>query len=369
MKSIGIRRDVIASGLVDVASFSQKPKNLRQYYIKRNQHIRDLLNIEGKTFKELPSKKKGAVVNRVVKCCVAVNIILCIAKLQVFISSGSLAVLVSIVDSVLDLVSGGILWITVREISGATRDLYRFPLGKSRLELLGTLVFAISMTFSMIIVGIESFKAFLLGFLDSSNDVRNGPLFGVADFCVMSFTVGIKVFLYVIFRRVNKGIAASPVIEVSIADQRNDAVMNLGGLAGGVLAGQFSAVLWWLDPLTALILAVGVSSSWIGEAKTKIHLLMGVAATPSTLRKMTLMTYNHDCRIIKVDTVRAYHVGSKLFVEVHIVMDPETPLRDSHDVGESLEHQIEKHFHAEVERAFVHMDYEWSHSPSSEHLV
>ena len=367
METAEIRRDVIASGLVDDASFSKKSKKIRQYYIERNQHIQDLLTIEENSFKDAPSKKQEDVVNRVVKCCVVVNIVLCAAKLHVFISSGSLAVLVSIIDSVLDLVSGGILWVTVREISRATRDLYRFPLGKSRLELLGTLVFAIFMTFSMIVVGMEAFKALLLGFLDSSSNVRNGPLFGVSDFSIMSFTVGIKVLLYIIFRRVNKD--GSAVIEVSIADQRNDAVMNLGGLAGGVLAGQFSEVVWWLDPLTALLLAIGVSVAWIGEAKTKIYLLTGIAATPSTLRKMTLMTYNHDRRIIKVDTVRAYHVGAKLFVEVHIVMDPETPLRDSHDVGETLEYRIENYFHDEVERAFVHMDYEWVHSPSSEHLV
>ena len=362
-----IRRDVIAVGLVDDDVFSQKSKKIRRYYVERNRHIQDLLNIEEKSFRTVSSKTRSPAVERVVKSCVAVNIILCAAKIGVYISSGSLAVLVSIVDSVLDLVSGGILWITVREISRASRDLYRFPLGKNRLELLGALSFAIFMVFSMFMVGIESFKAILLGFLDSSNPVQDGPSFGAISFSIMAFTVGIKVVLYIIFHRVDQD--GSPVIKVSISDQRNDAVMNLGVLVGGFLAGHFSKVLWWLDPLTAFLIAAGVSVSWMGEAKTKIHLLMGVAASPSCLRKITLMTYNHDRRILKVDTVRAYHMGSKLFVEVHIVMDPETPLRDSHDVGASLEYRIEKHFHAEVERSFVHIDYEWSHSPSSEHFV
>jgi len=356
----------LASGLVNDDSFSHKPRKLRQYYMKRNQHIRDLLNVQNKTLEKVP-RNQGHVVAWVVRCCIAVNIVLCVAKIQVFMSTGSLAVLVSIVDSVLDLVSGGILWVTVREISRATRDLYRFPIGKARLELIGTLVFSIAMTFSMIVVGIESFKALLLGLIDASSEVRTGPAFGVVDLVIMSFTVGIKTFLYALFRRLNKN--RSPVMEACIADQRNDAVMNLGGLAGGVLAGQFSAVLWWLDPAIALLLAAGVSVTWMGEAKSKIHLLTGVGAHPSTLRKMTLMIYNHDQRILKVDIVRAYHVGAKLFVEIHIVMDPQTPLRESHDVGEALERQIEHYFHAEVERAFVHLDYEWSHSPASEHLV
>ena len=40
-------------------------------------------------------------------------------------------------------------------------------------------------------------------------------------------------------------------------------------------------------------------------------------------------------------------------------------LRESHDIGESLQLKIERL--PEVERAFVHLDYEWEHDPYSEH--
>ena len=56
-----------------------------------------------------------------------------------------------------------------------------------------------------------------------------------------------------------------------------------------------------------------------------------------------------------MDTVRAYHMGERLFVEVHIVLDPETKLYFAHDVGESLEAKIEQI--EEVERCFVHLDF------------
>ena len=94
---------------------------------------------------------------------------------------------------------------------------------------------------------------------------------------------------------------------------------------------------------------------------------MGKSASPELLNKLTLMAHNHDERIEKVDTIRAYTVGSKFFAEVHIVMRPETLLHVAHDVGEALEKDIEGYFEEEIERAFVHIDYEWNHMPRDEH--
>ncbi len=64
---------------------------------------------------------------------------------------------------------------------------------------------------------------------------------------------------------------------------------------------------------------------------------------------------------MKVDTVKSWHIGTKLLAEVHIVLPEEMTLRDAHEIGEALEIKIERLDW--VERAFVHLDYEWSHKP------
>jgi len=46
-------------------------------------------------------------------------------------------------------------------------------------------------------------------------------------------------------------------------------------------------------------------------------------------------------------------------------MDPDLPLRVSHDVGQTLQRKLEGL--ADVERAFVHVDYEAEHDPHEEH--
>ena len=73
----------------------------------------------------------------------------------------------------------------------------------------------------------------------------------------------------------------------------------------------------------------------------------------------------HSPAIRQIDTVRAYHSGPRLIVEVDIVMDPDDSLRSTHDVAEELQTKLESL--PDVERAYVHVDYETSHAP--EHFL
>lgn len=69
--------------------------------------------------------------------------------------------------------------------------------------------------------------------------------------------------------------------------------------------------------------------------------------------------------ITAIDTVRAYHSGPRIIVEVDIVMHPNETLRATHDVAEELQTKLESL--PNVERAYVHIDYETSHKP--EHFL
>ncbi len=71
----------------------------------------------------------------------------------------------------------------------------------------------------------------------------------------------------------------------------------------------------------------------------------------------------HSKSILQVDTVRAYYSGPRLLVEVDIVMSRTDILQVTHDVSEELQIKIESL--PDVERAYVHVDYETSHKPVS----
>jgi len=69
----------------------------------------------------------------------------------------------------------------------------------------------------------------------------------------------------------------------------------------------------------------------------------------------------HSALITSLDTVRAWHSGPRLIVEVDVVVEETMTVRESHDVSEALQMKLEKL--PDVERAYVHVDYETSHAP------
>ena len=99
----------------------------------------------------------------------------------------------------------------------------------------------------------------------------------------------------------------------------------------------------------------------------QVKLLTGHTAEPEFLSKVTWLALNHDRRVRQIDTVRAFHFGSKFLVDVDIVLPKDMALETAHDIGESLQQKLESL--REVERAYVHVDHETSHSPASEHKV
>jgi hypothetical protein len=85
-------------------------------------------------------------------------------------------------------------------------------------------------------------------------------------------------------------------------------------------------------------------------------MLTGYTARPHFLKKVTYLVLKHDDRIRFIERLIAFHFGSRYLVEVHIVLPADMTVRQSHDIGQGLQLKIERL--PEVERAFIHIDYE-----------
>ena len=115
----------------------------------------------------------------------------------------------------------------------------------------------------------------------------------------------------------------------------------------------------------AIVLSVLISVLWLRTAYQEFQLLIGVTADTAFLQHVTYISMTHDPRVQQLDTVRAWHSGPRLIIEVDIVMDRQLSLEETHDVAEALQTKLESL--PNVERAYVHVDYETEHSP--EHFL
>ncbi|KAL8166804.1 hypothetical protein V2J09_008303 [Rumex salicifolius] len=275
------------------------------------------------------------------------NMVLFAAKVHASIQSGSLAIIASTLDSLLDLLSGFILWFTAFSMS--TSNPYQYPIGKKRMQPLGILVFASVMATLGLQIILESLRQLISGgngFSLTKN--QEGWLVGI----MLSVTL-VKLCLVLYCRSFT-----NEIVKAYAQDHFFDVITNVIGLIAALLANYFSD---WMDPVGAIILALYTIRTWSMTVLDNVNSLVGRSATPDFLRKLTYLCWNHHKAIRHIDTVRAYTFGSHYFVEVDIVLPASMPLQEAHDIGESLQEKLE-HL-PEIERAFVHLDYEYSHKP------
>src|ERR1700744_1598089 len=118
----------------------------------------------------------------------------------------------------------------------------------------------------------------------------------------------------------------------------------------------------YLDSLGGIILSLYVIYAWSRTTTIHIRNLSGAAATADERNVLLYLTMRFAKTVKQIQGLQAYHAGDKLNVEVDIVLDENTSLRDSHDLGESLQYVLESV--PTVERAFVHLDYSAQNLPT-----
>lgn len=355
-------------------------KGIRRFYKEQDLLISTFEHIKENKLKaettETPVAKKAT---RLGKISFACNLVLLAGKVVAAALSGSLAVMTSVIDSVVDLVSGALMWWSSRAIR--KRDPYLYPQGRTRLEPVAIVVLSVVMALAsvaMIQQSVETMVEYVKYDLQTDSmhlpnhtycvtieemyeyvhlKGAHGPTFEWDSISICLFTVVLKLILFLMCRR-----CTAPAAQALAQDHRNDVVSNTGALACGVIGYR----LWkYADPLGAILISVYIILSWYHTGKEQIKLLTGHTAQPDFLKMLTWTAVNHDSRIKYIDTLRAFHFGNNFLVEVDIVLPGLMKVFEAHDIGESLQMRLERM--SQIERAFVHIDYEVEHRPSDEH--
>ncbi|KAI4323255.1 hypothetical protein L6164_022876 [Bauhinia variegata] len=274
------------------------------------------------------------------------NLVLFAAKVYASVESRSLAVIASTLDSLLDLLSGFILWFTAHAMKTPNR--FHYPIGKKRMQPVGIIVFASVMATLGLQILLESGRQLVSKTGPEMDAVELKWMIGI-----MVSVTAVKFCLMVYCRRFK-----NEIVRAYAQDHFFDVVTNSVGLAAAVLAVKFY---WWIDPTGAIIIALYTINTWTKTVIENVWSLIGRTAPPDFLAKLTYLIWNHHKDIKYIDTVRAYTFGAHYFVEADIVLPEDMLLNKAHNIGETLQEKLEQL--PQVERAFVHIDFEFTHRP------
>ncbi|KAK7695094.1 hypothetical protein QCA50_002284 [Cerrena zonata] len=294
--------------LSEIRKRRKNGKKLEKFHRRQNNLINSLLKSMEEHTEEARVEEEASrlPVKIAIWASLLANLSLCVLQMYAAISSLSLSLLATGIDSVFDIGSNiTLFWLHKK----ATRlDLNKWPVGGSRLETIGNVVYGFLMGSVNLVVIVESART-----LVSHNDAEELNEFHVPSIVAVGAALGVKVLLFLYCLTLRK---ASSQVEVLWEDHRNDLFINGFGIlmsAGG------SKIRWYLDPMGAIIIAAGVILSWTRTVWKQFELLAGKSAPHDFLQLIIYKATTFSDEIGGVDTVRAYHSGP---VRIHFILLP-----------------------------------------------
>ncbi|GAB4819696.1 hypothetical protein N2152v2_006742 [Parachlorella kessleri] len=298
----------------------------------------------------------------------AVNWLLLALKVYAFAVSSSKAVLASMADSAVDLASQLVLSVAERSMS---RYHPGFPIGRGKLEALAVIACACIMSIASLEVAQFSALDLYNGF--AKGEIPHLDLSPVMFAILLSGTV-LKLGLYFYCNWLKRH---SDSMEALAEDHINDVASNLGAIGAAVVTKLWPEG-WWVDGVAAIVIALVILARWSAITHAQASCLrvvspgeggvvlkiVGQAAPEAFRQKVEQIAASHHPSLL-VDITRAYHFGSRFNVEQEVVLPADMTVEESHDIALALQHKLEAL--DEVERAFVHVDYQQRGLP--EHKV
>jgi cation diffusion facilitator family transporter len=281
------------------------------------------------------------------------NVLIVVSMSIVAIATGSLALLSSLIENMVDLFVQALLWYAGSRMRKKP-DYAKFPVGTSRFEPVAVIVTSSIMSLVSVMIIQESIKRLIEGFTHGNKDQRIPPQLSSLAIAFGVLSIGIKILLYLYCQYVYTNTKSS-AIDAIRQDNRNDAISNAFAMTAYLLA-SIQPTLWFVDALGAMLLFVVILFSWAKMAKTQMMQLIGICASEEFIDQVKEICAQHHPSLMYLDRLKAYHFGTKYLVEIEVVFPAKMTVKQAHDLALELQFKIEQL--DQVERAFVHVDYQ-----------
>jgi cation diffusion facilitator family transporter len=270
-----------------------------------------------------------------------VNVILVVAKILAGLAASSQALIADGVHSLSDLFSDFVVLIGLK--LGRRGEDENHPFGHARIETISSMI--VGATLFVVGLGI-AYNA-----VTSIYEHRESTP-GILAIVVAFGSIVLKEAMYWYTVKVGKKIKSLALIG-NAWHHRTDAFTSVAVLVG-VTAAYIKPAWYLADAYAALvvtifILKVGVDLTW-GAVKQVVD----TAPDRKVLNQLVEIAGKVD-GVWQVHDLRARYSGSQIFVEMHIVVDPELTVREGHRIAATVKYYLINEI-ADVTRVIIHVD-------------
>ena len=256
-------------------------------------------------------------------------LLLCLLKLAAAVTTGSLAVMSSLVDSLTDVSASAITVASVRIAQRPPDRGHRYGHGKA--ESLSALAQAALVAGSGGFILLDGVQRLM-----DPQPVGDTPV-GIAIMVVaIVLTLGLVTFQRYVVRR-----TGSTAIAADSLHYRADLATNLAVIVSLLLAGRSG--LAWVDPVIAAGIAAYLLWQALGIARGAVDVLMDRELPPEQRERIKARVRAHP-EVRGLHDLRTREAGGTRFVELHVEIDGLMTLHAVHDVTDALEAELQAEF-------------------------
>lgn len=257
---------------------------------------------------------------------VVVAITLVAIKLVAWQMSGSVAVLGSLADSILDILASVIAFVGVRIALQPPDDDHRF--GHEKAEAVSSLVQLVLITGAAVFVLVEAIEALI-----------NPVSIRVPNIAMMAMGLSLIITLALVaIQTLAVRKSGSLATESDRAHYISDILANAGALFAIVLASQFG----WLraDGVAGLIAAAILFYAVVDIAKRALPQLLDEELGAEE-RERIIALVMEDEGVMGVHGIRTRRAGQRRHIQLHLELPGAMVLRDVHMISDRVEHRLE----------------------------
>lgn len=270
---------------------------------------------------------------------VGIAVFLIILKWFAWYRMGAISLQATLLDSVLDAVASLVNLFAVYHALQPADSEHRF--GHGKIESLAALLQSILISLSSLWLFYEATQRFFAP--QTLEEISLGV--GVMIISMIA-TGGLVFFQAYVVRKTN-----STAIKADSIHYRGDFLMNLGVMV--TLIAGFWFQVSFIDPIFGIITAAYIFYSAFDIIKHAFDILID-REFPEEHRKLILDIVRAQSEVLGVHDLRTRSSGARSFIQLHLELDGEMPLRTAHEISMSVSEALLKNFpRAEI---IIHQD-------------